>query len=742
MTQSQNQAQQQSTDNANRVQKGALAIDKQLYDFIENEVLPRVDVTSDSYWSGFEKIVKELMPRNKALLAKRTDLQEQINQWHLDNPAKDGQIDYPKYKQFLTDIGYLLPEGDDFTVSTQNVDAEIASIPGPQLVVPVRNARYALNAANARWGSLYDALYGTDMIDTADGKDKGSSYNPKRGAEVVAYAKAFLDEHFALQQGSYNDATGFAVEEGKLIVSQGDSKTQLQDPAKFAGYVGEAAAPTGILLKNNNLHAEIQIDASHSVGQDDPAHIKDVLLESAITAIQDCEDSVAAVDAEEKVEVYRNWFGLMNGDLTETFIKGGKERTRKLNPDREYTTPEGGKLILPGRSLLLIRNVGHLMQNPAILVDLGEGQEEIFEGMMDALITPLLTLNDIKGNNELSNSREGSMYIVKPKMHGPEEVKFADDLFAAAEDLLNIPRNTLKMGIMDEERRMTVNLKEAIRQAKERVIFINTGFLDRTGDEMHTSMNAGPFVRKGDMKSQAWQPAYEQWNVDIGLETGLQGRAQIGKGMWAKPDEMKEMMATKAAHPQAGATTAWVPSPTGATLHSIHYHQVNVNEVQDKLKSRKRASLDDIITIPLAQDTNWSEEEKLQEVENNAQGILGYVVRWVDQGIGCSKVPDINDVGLMEDRATLRISSQHIANWLHHGVVTQEQVMDAMKRMAKVVDEQNAGDPSYQPMADNFDNSVAFQAACDLVFKGREQPSGYTEPLLHQARLDLKAQSC
>ena len=742
MTQSQNQAQQQSTDNANRVQKGALAIDKQLYDFIENEVLPRVDVTSDSYWSGFEKIVKELMPRNKALLAKRTDLQEQINQWHLDNPAKDGQIDYPKYKQFLTDIGYLLPEGDDFTVSTQNVDAEIASIPGPQLVVPVRNARYALNAANARWGSLYDALYGTDMIDTADGKDKGSSYNPKRGAEVVAYAKAFLDEHFALQQGSYNDATGFAVEEGQLIISQGDSKTQLQDPAKFAGYVGEAAAPTGILLKNNNLHAEIQIDASHSVGQDDPAHIKDVLLESAITAIQDCEDSVAAVDAEEKVEVYRNWFGLMNGDLTETFIKGGKERTRKLNPDREYTTPEGGKLILPGRSLLLIRNVGHLMQNPAILVDLGEGQEEIFEGMMDALITPLLTLNDIKGNNELSNSREGSMYIVKPKMHGPEEVKFADDLFAAAEDLLNIPRNTLKMGIMDEERRMTVNLKEAIRQAKERVIFINTGFLDRTGDEMHTSMNAGPFVRKGDMKSQAWQPAYEQWNVDIGLETGLQGRAQIGKGMWAKPDEMKEMMATKAAHPQAGATTAWVPSPTGATLHSIHYHQVNVNEVQDKLKSRKRASLDDIITIPLAQDTNWSEEEKLQEVENNAQGILGYVVRWVDQGIGCSKVPDINDVGLMEDRATLRISSQHIANWLHHGVVTQEQVMDAMKRMAKVVDEQNAGDPSYQPMADNFDNSVAFQAACDLVFKGREQPSGYTEPLLHQARLDLKAQSC
>jgi len=742
MTQSQNQAQQQSTDNANRVQKGALAIDKQLYDFIENEVLPRVDVSSDSYWTGFENVVKDLMPRNKALLAKRTDLQEQINQWHLDNPAQDGQIDYPKYKQFLTDIGYLLPEGEDFTVTTENVDAEIASIPGPQLVVPVRNARYALNAANARWGSLYDALYGTDMIDDADGKDKGSSYNPKRGAEVVAYAKAFLDEHFALQQGSYNDATGFAVEEGKLVVSQGDSKTELKDAAKFAGYVGDAAAPMGILLKNNNLHAEIQIDANHPVGQDDPANIKDVLLESAITAIQDCEDSVAAVDAEEKVEVYRNWFGLMNGDLSETFMKGGKERTRKLNPDREYTTPDGGKLVLPGRSLLLIRNVGHLMQNPAVLVDLGEGQEEIFEGIMDALITSLLTLNDIKGNNELSNSRKGSMYIVKPKMHGPEEVKFAVDLFSAAEDLLNIPRNTLKIGIMDEERRMTVNLKEAIRQAKERVIFINTGFLDRTGDEMHTSMNAGPFVRKGDMKSQAWQPAYEQWNVDIGLETGLQGRAQIGKGMWAKPDEMKEMMATKAGHPQAGATTAWVPSPTGATLHSIHYHQVNVNEVQNELKSRERASLDDIITIPLVKDTNWTDEEKRQEVENNAQGILGYVVRWVDHGVGCSKVPDINDVGLMEDRATLRISSQHIANWLHHGVVTEEQVMAAMKRMAKVVDEQNVGDASYQPMAADFEGSVAFQAACDLVFKGREQPSGYTEPLLHQARLNLKAKAC
>ncbi|WP_019673696.1 malate synthase G [Psychrobacter lutiphocae] len=726
-------------NNQNRVQQGILAIDSQLYNFIENDVLPRVGVESETYWKNFADIVEKFTPRNKQLLAKRDELQAKIDQWHLDNPAKDGKIDYPKYKQFLTDIGYLLPEGDDFEVSTENVDAEIASIPGPQLVVPVRNARYALNAANARWGSFYDALYGTDVIDTTDGKDKGSSYNPKRGAAVVAYAKNFLDENFALAQGSYTDVTGFSVEDGALKIAQGDSSTALKDSAQFVGYVGDAANPSGILLKNNNLHVEIQIDASHPVGKDDPAHIKDVLLESAITAIQDNEDSVAAVDAEEKLEAYYNWFGLMNGDLTETFTKGGKELTRKLNPDREYTTPEGGKLVLPGRALLLTRNVGHLMQNPAILVDLGNGPEEIFEGLMDGLITPLLTLNDIKGNNELSNSRKGSMYIVKPKMHGPEEVKFADDFFAAVEDALGLERNTLKIGIMDEERRTTVNLKECIRQAKERVIFINTGFLDRTGDEIHTSMNAGAFVRKGDMKSQAWLPAYEQWNVDIGIETGLIGRAQIGKGMWAKPDEMKEMVETKSNHPKAGATTAWVPSPTGATLHSIHYHQNNVQQIQEGFKNRERASLDDILTIPLAKDTNWTEEEKRQELDNNAQGILGYVVRWVDQGVGCSKVPDINNVGLMEDRATLRISSQHIANWLHHGVVTEEQVMESLKRMAKVVDEQNQGDPLYRPMADNYDNSIAFQAACDLVFKGREQPSGYTEPLLHAARLALKA---
>ncbi len=727
------------SSHANRIQKGILAIDQQLYDFIENEVLPKVGVDSDSYWSGFEKVIKEFTPRNKALLATRAELQAKIDQWHLDNPAKNGEIDYPTYKQFLQDIGYLLPEGDDFKVSTENVDKEITDIAGPQLVVPVLNARYALNATNARWGSLYDALYGTDVISEDNGQEATRGYNPTRGAAVVAYAKQFLDDNFALASGSYNDVTGFSVVDGKLVIAQGNSSTQLQDTSKFAGYVGAASSPTGILLKNNNLHVEIQIDANSPIGKDDPAAIKDLLVESAISAIQDCEDSIAAVDAEEKAAAYRNWFGLMNGDLEETFEKNGKVRTRKQNPDREYTTPDGGSLVLPGRALLLIRNVGHLMQNPAILVDVGAGPEEIFEGIMDALITPLLSLNDIKGKSELSNSRTGSMYIVKPKMHSPDEVKFANELFAASEDVLSLPRNTIKMGIMDEERRMTVNLKEAIRQAKERVIFINTGFLDRTGDEMHTSMNAGPFVRKIKMKAQAWQPAYEQWNVDIGLETGLQGHAQIGKGMWARPDDMKEMVETKIAHPQAGANTSWVPSPTGATLHSMHYHMVNVADVQESLKSRQRASVDDILTIPLARDSDWTDQEKQQELENNAQGILGYVVRWVNQGVGCSKVPDINDVGLMEDRATLRISSQHIANWLHHHIVSEQQVMEAMQRMAKVVDEQNAEDPEYQAMATDFDHSYAFKAACDLVFKGREQPNGYTEPLLHQARRDLKA---
>lgn len=723
---------------ASRIQKGILAIDPLMYDFIENEVLPTVGVDSECYWTGFEKVVKEFTPRNKALLATRAELQAKIDQWHLDHPAKNGEIDYPAYKQFLKEIGYLLPEGDEFKVSTENVDKEITDIAGPQLVVPVKNGRYALNATNARWGSLYDALYGTDVISEENGQETTRAYNPKRGAAVVAYAKNFLDEHFTLVSGSYTDVTGFTVVEGKLVLTQDEGSTTLQEPNKFVGYVGEASSPSGILLKNHNLYVEIQIDANHPIGKDDPAFIKDVLLESAISVIQDCEDSVAAVDADGKVAVYRNWLGLMNGDLQDTFKKDGKMQTRKQNPDREYTTPEGGKLILPGRALLQIRNVGHLMQNPSILVDLGNGQEEVFEGIMDALMTPLMALNDIKGKTELSNSRTGSMYIVKPKMHSPEEVKFANDLFNASEDVLGLPRYTIKMGIMDEERRMTVNLKEAIRQAKERVIFINTGFLDRTGDEMHTSMNAGPFVRKIKMKAQEWQPAYEQWNVDIGLETGLQGHAQIGKGMWARPDDMKEMMAQKITHPLEGANTAWVPSPTGATLHSMHYHMVDVAEVQSRLKSRKRANIDDILTIPLAKDTAWTEEEAQTELENNAQGILGYVVRWVNQGVGCSKVPDVNNVGLMEDRATLRISSQHIANWLLHGIVTKEQVMEVMKRMAKVVDKQNAKDPSYQPMSTDFENSIAFQAACDLVFKGREQPSGYTEPLLHHARRALK----
>ena len=723
---------------ANRIQIGNLAIDKQMYDFIENEVLPTVGVDSDSYWSGFEKVVKKFTPRNKALLATRAKLQAQIDQWHLDHPAKEGVVDYPAYKQFLFDIGYLLPEGDDFRVSTENVDTEITDVAGPQLVVPVKNARYALNANNARWGSLYDALYGTDVISEENGQESTGGYNPKRGAAVVAYAKQFLDDNLALASGSYTDVTGFKIVDGQLKIAQGDNSTQLQDPKKFVGYVGSQEQPTAILLKNNNLHVEIQIDANNPIGQDDPAHIKDVVLESAISAIQDLEDSIAAVDAEGKVHAYRSWLGLMNGNLEESFNKNGKVHTRKQNPDREYTTPEGGKLVLPGRALLLIRNVGHLMQNPAILVDLGEGYEEVFEGIMDTLLTPLMSLNDIKGKSKHANSRTGSMYIVKPKMHSPDEVAFASELFAASEDLLGLPRNTIKMGIMDEERRMTVNLKEAIREAKERVIFINTGFLDRTGDEMHTSMNAGPFVRKIKMKAQTWQPAYEQWNVDVGLETGLQGHAQIGKGMWARPDDMAEMVATKITHPEQGANTAWVPSPTGATLHSMHYHQVNVAEVQSRLKSRKRASIDDILTIPLAKDTDWTAEEAQTELENNAQGILGYVVRWVNQGIGCSKVPDINNVGLMEDRATLRISSQHIANWLHHNIVSEAQVMEVMKRMAKVVDGQNADDPEYQPMAPDFEDSIAFNAACDLVFKGRTQPSGYTEPLLHRHRRALK----
>lgn len=721
-----------------RVQKGSLAIDKQLYNFIANEVTPVVGIDNEKYWQEFEKIVQAFQPRNKALLAKRDEIQTQIDDWHDKNPASNGQIDKAAYTQFLKDINYIVPEGDDFLVETQNVDDEIAHIAGPQLVVPVRNARYALNAANARWGSLYDALYGTDVIDETNGAEKGKGYNPVRGAEVVKYAKNFLDANFALAEGKYADVTGFKVENGKLVILQGDKTTSLAQPEKFAGFLGDAANPTGILLKNNGLHAEIQIDPSSHVGKDDPAGIKDVLMEAAVTTIQDCEDSVAAVDAEEKVEVYRNWFGLMKGDLKDSFEKNGKQTTRTMNPDREYTAPDGGKITLHGRSVMLIRNVGHLMTNPAILVDFEGKQEEIYEGIMDALITPLCSLPDILGKNSLSNSRTGSMYIVKPKMHGPEEVQFTVDLFSAVEKTLNLPENTLKVGIMDEERRTTVNLKECIRVAKNRVIFINTGFMDRTGDEMHTSMKAGPFVRKNDMKNTDWLNAYERWNVDMGVKLGLPGKAQIGKGMWAKPDNMKEMVATKSNHPKSGATCAWVPSPTGATLHAMHYHETNVMDVLNNIKDREPAKLDDILTVPLATDTNWTDEQKTAELENNIQGILGYVARWVDQGVGCSKVLDIDDVALMEDRATLRISSQHVANWLAHGVVTPQQVDDVLKRMAKMVDEQSKDDPAYIPMANDY-NTWAYNAARDLIFKGTVQPSGYTEPLLHQARLNLKA---
>lgn len=721
-----------------RVQKGSLAIDTELYNFIANEVTPVVGIDNEKYWQEFEKIVQTFQPRNKALLAKRDEIQTQIDDWHDNNPASNGQIDKAAYTQFLKDINYIVPEGDDFLVETQNVDDEIAHIAGPQLVVPVRNARYALNAANARWGSLYDALYGTDVIDETNGAEKGKGYNPVRGAEVVKYAKNFLDANFALAEGKYADVTGFKVEDGKLVIRQGDKTTSLAQPEKFAGFLGDAANPTGILLKNNGLHAEIQIDPSSHVGKDDPAGIKDVLMEAAVTTIQDCEDSVAAVDAEEKVEVYRNWFGLMKGDLKDSFKKNGKQTTRTMNPDREYTAPDGGKITLHGRSVMLIRNVGHLMTNPAILVDFEGKQEEIYEGIMDALITPLCSLPDILGKNSLSNSRTGSMYIVKPKMHGPEEVQFTVDLFSAVEKALNLPENTLKVGIMDEERRTTVNLKECIRVAKNRVIFINTGFMDRTGDEMHTSMKAGPFVRKNDMKNTDWLNAYERWNVDMGVKLGLRGKAQIGKGMWAKPDNMKEMVATKSNHPKSGATCAWVPSPTGATLHAMHYHETNVMDVLDDIKNREPAKLDDILTVPLATDTNWTDEQKTAELENNIQGILGYVARWVDQGVGCSKVLDIDDVALMEDRATLRISSQHVANWLAHGVVTPQQVDDVLKRMAKMVDEQSKDDPAYIPMANDY-NTWAYNAARDLIFKGTVQPSGYTEPLLHQARLNLKA---
>lgn len=709
-----------------RIQQGSLAIDKILFDFIES-ALPGVGLDSATYWGNFEQVVLDLTPKNRALLAKRDDLQMQIDAWHKSNSG----VSLAEYKAFLTQIGYLVPEGDAFEITTQNVDEEIASIAGPQLVVPVRNARYALNAANARWGSLYDALYGTDVISEEDGAQKAGAYNPVRGEKVIAYGRAFLDRSFPLTSGSHASAQSYSIVDGALVVHTAAGAVGLGNPAQCVGYVGEATAPKAVLLKNNGLHVEIQFDATHLIGQSDAAHIKDLLIESAVTAIQDCEDSVAAVDAEEKVECYRNWMGLMKGDLVESFEKNGKTLTRKLNADRVYNAVNGGSLTLHGRSMLLIRNVGHLMTNPAILVN----GEEIFEGIMDALVTAMLFKYD--GTGTLRNSRAGSMYIVKPKMHGPEEVAFAVELFARTEQAVGLPALSLKAGIMDEERRTTVNLKECIRQAADRVIFINTGFMDRTGDEIHTSMFAGAMVRKEQMRAEPWLSAYENANVDIGLSCGLQGKAQIGKGMWPEPDSMAAMMEKKISHPMAGANCAWVPSPTGATLHALHYHQVNVKSRQDELKSRAQTSVDAILTIPLAKNTNWTETEKQNELDNNCQGILGYVVRWVDLGVGCSKVPDIHNVGLMEDRATLRISSQHMANWLAHGVVSAEQVMETFKRMAVIVDAQNADDPMYTPMAPGYDG-IAFKAACDLVFKGAEQPSGYTEPLLHAARLKLK----
>ena len=723
----------------NRIAIGNLRIDEDLYALVRDEIAPGTGIEADAFWKAFDDIVAAFAPENRSLLEKRDSLQQQIDAWHL--ARKDEPLDGEAYAAFLTDIGYLLPEGRDFTVITEDVDVEIAFIAGPQLVVPVDNARYALNAANARWGSLYDALYGTDVIDESDGATRTTTYNPIRGKKVIEYTERFLDEMVALQTGSYANVKLFTLkaehnEQQLLAILEDGSATGLADPTKFAGFTQDNGELTAILLQNHGMHIEIRIDREHPVGKAHPAGVVDVILESAITTIQDCEDSVAAVDAEDKVRVYRNWNGIMKGTLETTFEKNGEMITRRLAPDKTFTTPDGSTFTLPGRSLLLIRNVGLHIYTDAVLTEAGE---EVPEGILDAMVTSFAAVHDLRGDNPHTNSKTGSIYIVKPKFHGPEEVDMTIRMFEWIESALKLQTNTIKIGIMDEERRTTVNLKEAIRIARERLVFINTGFLDRTGDEIHTSMEAGPMIPKMDIRNEPWMIAYEDWNVDIGIETALLGTAQIGKGMWTKPDQMAEMVETKVNHPLAGATTAWVPSPTAATLHAMHYHRVDVANWIKELSARQRASLADLLTPPLLKERQLQPDEIQRELDNNAQGILGYVVRWVDQGIGCSKIPDINNVGLMEDRATLRISSQHIANWLHHGIVSEEQVTETFQRMAKIVDEQNAGDPNYRNMSPNYDESIAFQAALDLVFKGCELPNGYTEFVLHPRRREVKA---